>query len=102
MKNKTQPQQTKGVNVETLANTIANLSGYEGNGATIYERGIVVGYEKALLDNKNAVNMHDELIATIKEMLKEAEDACTFHGNNPDESPDIIKWRKFLKQAEQK
>lgn len=48
------------------------------------------------------VNGWNGLIATIKEMLKEAEDACTFHGNNPDKSPDIIKWRKFLKQAEQK
>lgn len=48
------------------------------------------------------VNGWDGLIVTIKEMLKEAEDACTFHGNNPDKSPDIIKWRNFLNHAEYK
>lgn len=48
------------------------------------------------------MDKNDNLLATIKEMLKEAEDACRFHGNNPNESPDILKWRKALKQAEQK
>lgn len=70
---------------------------------------IALTYGENGLDRKSnaqrivkCVNGWDGLIATIKDMLKEAEDACKFHGNNPDKSSDIIKWRNFLKQAEQK
>lgn len=48
-----------------------------------------------------AVNMHDSLMGQLRRMLKLAEDACKFHGNNPDADKDILGCRKVVKQVEQ-